>query len=247
MTACPINLTSPGGIEALLAYHRSVFGDARMETEPAPPAAPAAPDAPTPAPPTEPSPAPPAAGSAPAEPTKVEELPDWAQKLIRDTRTEAATNRTAKTEAETRQQELLDGIAQALGLKKDDAPPDPNTLQQTLAEREGRIATAEIDLRAKDVELAAWRSASQQGANAVALLDSRSFVSAIGKLDPTADDFTKQLDAAVKTAIESNPALRATPVPTPGQAGIGVSGLSPAATAQPGLDRVRQAYASSGS
>lgn len=216
-------------------------------TEPTPQASetPAAPTSPNPASAVAAPPAPePTPASPTPEPTKVEELPDWAQKLIRDTRNEAATNRTAKSEAEQRQQELLAGIAQALGLKKDEPPPDPAALQQTLSEREARIASVEADSRSKDVELAAWRAASEQGANAVALLDSRSFVAAVGQLDPSADDFQAQLDAAVKKALENNPALRATPVPTPGHAGIGVSGLGPAATAQPGMDRVRQAYAS---
>lgn len=180
--------------------------------------------------------------AAPPAPTKIEDLPDWAQKLIRDTRTEAATNRTAKTAAEQKQQEVLDGIAQALGLKKDDAPADPAVLQQSLGEREQRITTLEADVRTKDVELAAWRSASQQNVNAVALLDSRSFLTEVAKLDPATDDFGTQLDAAVKKAVEANPALRATSVPTPGSVGIGVTGSNGDASVSPGLGRLRQAY-----
>src|SRR5207237_7591606 len=137
----------------------------------------------------------------------VEDLPDWAQRVIRDARKEAADNRGAKTAVEQERQQLLDGIAGALGLKKDDAPPDPQVLQQTLAEREGRIGSLENDVRVRDIELAAWRSASKQGANTPALLDSRSFLEQVAKLDPSTDDFTAQLDAAVKTALDQNPAL----------------------------------------
>lgn len=68
-----------------------------MSEAPATPPAPEAPPAPV---------TPPAAG---ADPTRVEDLPQWAQKLITDTRSEAAKHRTeknsaveqAKTEAKT--------------------------------------------------------------------------------------------------------------------------------------------------
>jgi hypothetical protein len=190
-----------------------------------------------------------AQGGEKTEPGSVEELPEWAQKLIRDTRKEAGDHRTAKsaaeqqkTAAEAKQQELLDGIAQALGLKKDDAPPDPAVLQRTLSERESRIGTLESDSRTKDVELAAWRSASRQGANALALLDSRSFLADVSRIDPAADDFGAQIDAAVKKALDANAALRANPLPTPGQAGIGVTGSGPEANVKPGMGRLRQAY-----
>lgn len=173
---------------------------------------------------------------------KVESLPDPVQKMIRDLRAEAGNNRTAKNAAEQQQQQLLDGIAQALGLKKDETPPDPQVLQQTLTEREQRIGSLEAQSRSKDVEIAAWRSASRQGANAAALLDSRSFVADVSKLDPTADDFTTQLDAAVKKAMDTNSALRA--APSAGQAGIGVSGTSSDAPTTPGMGTLRQAYTS---
>lgn len=62
-----IDLTAPGGIAALLDFHRRTFGDARMEDEPAPAPAPAAP-APAPAPVTVPAPKP-----APAAPPKAED------------------------------------------------------------------------------------------------------------------------------------------------------------------------------
>jgi soluble lytic murein transglycosylase-like protein len=173
-------------------------------------------------------------------PTKVEDLPDWAQKQIRDARAEAAENRVGKTAAEQQQQQLLDNMAKALGLKQDDTPPDPAILQRTLSDRETRIGSLESDLQARDVELAAWRAASRQGANAVALMDSRSFVTDVGKLDPHADDFSSQLDAAVKAALESNPVLRI----ARGDIGQGPRTQTPVDPG-PGMPRLRDAYASS--
>lgn len=203
------------------------------------------PDAPAPQSPPEavPAPAAPPARPSATEPSSVEQLPDFAQKLIRDLRKEAADNRGAKTTAEQERQQLLDGIATALGIKSNDAPPDPQVLQQTLTEREGRIGALEGDVRARDLELAAWRAASTGGANAAALLDSRSFVTQLAKLDPAADDFTKQIDAAVKTALDANPTLRAAPTPTPGQAGIGVTGGGGTPIADmPARDLLRNSY-----
>lgn len=225
-TLSGIDLTAPGGLEALFAYHRARFGDARMMSE-APPEGGAGETVTPPAPPVPPAgkPAPPApAPPTGSDPAKVEDLPDWAQKLIRDTRKEAGDNRTAKTAAEQQRQDMLDGIAKALGLKTDDAPPDPAVLQQTVTQREEKISTLENDLRVRDVELAAFRSASQLGADAAALLDSRSFVTTLAALDPAADDFATQVEAAIKKAVDTNPKFRAASVPTPGAAGIGAAG-----------------------
>jgi hypothetical protein len=96
-TLSGIDLTAPGGLEALFAYHRARFGDARMMSE-APPEGGSGEAAPPPVPPAPPTgkPAPPAPPAPANEPAKVEELPDWAQKLIRDTRKEAGDSRTAK-------------------------------------------------------------------------------------------------------------------------------------------------------
>lgn len=206
---------------------------------------------PTPQPvPNNPQPAPaptrktePAPDPAKGEPAKVEDLPDWAQKTIRELRQESGNARTARQDAEAKQQELLDGIAKALGIKTDDAPPDPAVLQQTLGERENRVSTLEQDLQQRDKEIAAWRVAARQGVNAAALLDSRSFMSEISKLDTTGDDFDARLAAAVKTAVENNPALRGTVVPAAGQVGIGAAGSSDQPETTPGLGRLRQAYA----
>lgn len=209
--AQPLSSLDPtADLQGFLAWHRSRFGHATM-TAPTPPAPAApAPDAsPAPAPDAPSAPAPDAPPAQPAEPAgKVEELPAWAQKLISDTRTEAAQHRTGKTAAEQKQADLMEGLAKVLGLKQDE-PLDPAKLQQTVSEKDAA-------LRARDVELAAWQAADRAGAKAAALLDSRSFVETVSKLDPAADDFTTKLDAAVKAAVDANPLLKAGQAPARG-------------------------------
>lgn len=203
--ALPLAPISPvDDLDGFLAWHRAQFGDTTMNTpaggEGAPPAGgEGAPPAGTGTPP---------AGTPAEEPGKVEDLPAWAQKIITDTRAEAATHRTGKTAAEQKLTEQMDGIAKALGLKQDE-PVDPAKLQQTVSEKDAL-------LRTRDIELAAWQAADRAGAKASALLDSRSFVDAVSKLDPVADDFTTKLDAAVKTAVDANPLLRAGQAPARG-------------------------------
>jgi hypothetical protein len=228
-TLSGIDIAAPGGLEALFAYHRSRFGGARMMSEP-PPEGTGGDTVTTTVTPSSTQPvatqtttATPPPDGAPA-PARIEDLPDWAQKEIRDRRKEAGDKRTALTAAEQRQQDMLDGIAKALGLKTDEAPPDPAVLQQNVAQSQERITTLEGEIRVRDVELAAFRSASQLGADAAALLDSRAFVTDLSRLDPAADDFGKQVEGAIKKAVDANPRFRATPVPTPGTAGIGSLG-----------------------
>lgn len=155
----------------------------------------------------------------------------------------ASAAEESKSQVETERQQLLDGIAKALGIKPEDTPPDPAELQKSLADRESRVTGLQQDLQDASKELAAWRVAARQGVNAVALMDSRSFLSEVKKLDPTADDFSVKLEAAVKTAVDGNPALRGTV--TPGQAGIGTIGGSGTSIADASArDLLRSAYSS---
>ncbi|MFF0860906.1 hypothetical protein ACFYUV_04035 [Nonomuraea sp. NPDC003560] len=133
----------------------------------------------------------------------VASLPDWAQKLIRDTRAEAASNRTnAKTQAaEEARQDLAKQIGKALGLVKDDAPADP----EQLASQIGNLTSENKSLK---VELAVHRAAAKVGANPMALTDSRSFLAQLDKLDPSADGFDAKLRDAIKKAVEDNPQYR---------------------------------------
>lgn len=205
-----IDLTAPGGIAALLAHHRTAFGDVRMETDPsgdpAPPAPETPPPPPTPAAPANPPAGPPAQPATPPAPAseKVEDLPDWAQRIIRDTRAEAATNRTGKTTAEQRMAETVKAFAKAAGIEipDDDDKPDPAKLTQ-------QLTATQTQARQSAVELAVYKAASKHTGDPDALLDSRAFLTKVGDLDPTADDFAAKIDGAIKDAVEHNPKLKA--------------------------------------
>lgn len=105
------------------------------------------------------------------------------------------------TELQGAQQQQMDAITKALGLKSEDAPPDPAALaSQIETEKSGRLA-AERDL-------AVYRAASdpEVGANASRLLDSTRFRDSIRDIDPTD---TAALSAAIKAAVEADDMFKA--------------------------------------
>lgn len=166
-----------------------------------------------------------------------------------------ATAEQKAEDAETQRQELLNGIASALGLKKEDTPPDPAALQQTIESQQGKITELESrlgehqsgqDARVweRDLELAAWRAASRHEANVPGLMDSRAFISRIGRIEPGSASLDVDMDEAVKAHLAEFPTLRANTVADPAKAGIGARGLSGAAAAAPGFDRAVAAYSS---
>jgi len=167
---------------------RDTHGDPAPSAEPAvdSPATPAAPV-------TQPNSTPPA-----SEPTRVEDLPEWAQKLIAEKPTDDA-GRPVDAKA------ALAAIAVALGQNEAE---DPAKL----------AADATAALREKSVELAVYQAAGKHSADAGALLDSRSFLATVANLDPTAKDFPAKVDAAIKTAVETNAALK-TVGQSPGRSG----------------------------
>lgn len=133
----------------------------------------------------------------------VESLPDWAQAEMRKLRAEAASSRVSakETAAEEARKSLLAELSKALGVGGD-APTDPEKLkadlEKTTAERRSTL-----------VELAVVRSAGKLGADAEALLDSRGFLSKLGKLDPAADDFATLVQDEIAAAVKDNPRLSA--------------------------------------
>lgn len=131
---------------------------------------------------------------------KVEDLPDWAQKLLKDTRGEAAENRTKATAAEKQLTAQLDGIAKALGLKGEDKT-DPAELAKQLDQQRAAARTSAI-------ELAVYRTAGKHQGDPDALLDSRGFLAKLTDLDPTAKDFAAKVDTAIKEAVASNTKLK---------------------------------------
>ena len=132
---------------------------------------------------------------------KIEDLPDWAQKLIRDTRAEAASARTSAktTAAQEAQQELMRTLGKALGFVKDE-PLDPAKLAEDL-QAKGSL------LKETQVQLAVLRAAGKAGGDPEALLDSRAFLTKLKDLDPSVDGFADQVQAAIAQAVKDNPRL----------------------------------------
>jgi hypothetical protein len=160
----------------------------------------------------------PATGPAPQEGAKpdpqrtttqgedIASLPDWAQKAIRDARSEAAKSRTTakQSAAEEARQELTQQIAKALGLG-DDEPVDP-------AELTSQIEHAQAVAWRNGVELQVHRLAARHGADPDALLDSNAFIDSLDDLvedDPRSSDFATALEAKVQAALERSPKYRA--------------------------------------
>lgn len=116
--------------------------------------------------------------------------------------------------------EQIDAIAKIFGAKGGE-PPDPAALAEQVAQEQARAREAAV-------QLAVYRNAAANGANPDALLDSASFLRSVAEVDPA--DATAVAEA-IKAAVTANPLLKAAdPTPTPGQAGIGVTGGGAAPT-----------------
>ena len=107
---------------------------------------------------------------------------------------------TAKTKAaEDARNELTQSIGKALGLIKDEGEkPDPAKLTQQITETAAAAKQAQT-------ELAVYKAANKQGANADALLDSRKFLANIADLDPTD---AKAITKAIEDAVKDNPTFK---------------------------------------
>jgi hypothetical protein len=134
-------------------------------------------------------------------PDKVEDLPEWAQRLIRDTRSEAAGARTKLTAAEQTSQGILAAVAKAAGIEIPGEKPDPEKLASDLAA--SREAAKQASLK-----LAVYQAAGAHQGNPDALLDSNTFLAGVQALDPTAADFGTQVSEAIKAAVAANPSLK---------------------------------------
>ncbi|GAA2298336.1 hypothetical protein GCM10010402_66180 [Actinomadura luteofluorescens] len=143
----------------------------------------------------------------------ISSLPAWAQKVIRDTRGEAASHRTKAKDAETKHAGALDAIAKALGLKGDDKPTDPAKLAEDLAtERAGGQQAR--------TELAVFKAAGKHGADPEKLLDSRKFADQLKDVDP---GDTRKIGDLIKKAVEDNPTFKAAAPPATSGAPMGGS------------------------
>lgn len=130
----------------------------------------------------------------------VSQLPDWAQKLIADTRAEAARHRTEKksaAEQASAEQDRLNKVLAALGINADGEEDLPEHARQRISEYEQRAQEAET--RALEMAYASTvtRAATAVGADAEALLDSDSFRDAVG--EELGEEFD---DAELRAAVE---------------------------------------------
>jgi hypothetical protein len=180
---------------------------AQPAAPPAPPAA-QAPAAPVPQPPAQPAPAAPQQPQQPPATAPAADSTDWQAEAER-LRAEAATlkQQAEQWKAQSRRQEArskqnhaqaqgLEGIVRQIAEKLEvpwDDKPDPEVLQQRLAERERMV-------RELTVERAVYLHAPSAGVNAEALLDSREFAARAAQLDPDAADFGTQVADLVREA-----------------------------------------------
>ncbi|WP_405659744.1 hypothetical protein [Streptomyces sp. RK9] len=113
----------------------------------------------------------------------------------------------------------LDAVNKALNPGAEQGGQDPAALAASVADRDKQLGQAAADLRAAQVELAAYRAAAAQGARADRLLNSRSFADTLAALDPADATFGDQLAATIKTAVDTDPDLyRAVVTPARGGA-----------------------------
>lgn len=171
--------------------------------------------------------------------------PEEAWKTIQNLRrekgdpTKVADLEKQLTDLQTNQQAQLDAIAKAAGLKSDDTPPDPAKLAEQITAAQGETASEKTRADNAERKLAVFLVAGDHGANAVALLDSTSFLDSIKDVDHT--DVAK-LGESIKAAVAKDDRFKAAPLtpPFPG----GVRKTTPSDPG-PGLARLQHAYSQS--
>ncbi|WP_442803467.1 hypothetical protein OG411_19310 [Streptomyces pseudogriseolus] len=149
---------------------------------------------------------------------KVESLPPEVAKVIHETRDEAYKSRKAKSNAASEaRMDVLRTISSALGLEGD-KPPTPEELTRQLTQSQSALTAAQEQAASAALELHVYRTAARMGADADALLDSRSFCDRIDSIDPSGkpEDFNKAVEDAITEALDANPLLRAGRVPRRG-------------------------------
>jgi hypothetical protein len=133
----------------------------------------------------------------------------------------ADAQRQAQEAAEQRDQlqAALDAVNKALNPDAQDGEQDPAQLAAAVAERDTQIADLSAQLRTAQVELAAYKAAGEQGTRADRLLNSRSFLDAVAKLDPADAKFDEQLKAAITATVDADPDLYRAVATGPARAG----------------------------
>ncbi|MFG2380569.1 hypothetical protein [Streptomyces avermitilis] len=126
--------------------------------------------------------------------------PQKAARLVENLRTQVDEEKTKRTALETQFSDFMGKFGQLFGGGEEKKlTPEQIAQKAQESDQQARQAT---------VKLAVFQTASKHGADPEALLDSASFAKAIGKLDPTADTFAANVEAAIKKAVEANPRLK---------------------------------------
>ncbi|MFE5895839.1 hypothetical protein ACFQ67_00160 [Streptomyces sp. NPDC056488] len=141
---------------------------------------------------------------------KVDSLPPDVAKVIRDAREEAGKARTTAKEnaAQAARQELLATFSKAVGLDTGEKPPTPEELTHQLTQSQTALTAAQEQAASAAIELHVYKTAARLGANADALLDSRTFCDSIDNLDTSDGEFQAAVEKAITDALDANPQLR---------------------------------------
>lgn len=160
-----------------------------------PPADPAPTDPPA-DPPADPAPTDPPADPDPSKGGKDAVLADLAKERDKRQQLEKTVS-----EMQTAHQQQMDALAVALGVKKNDTPPDPAALAS-------EIEAEKANARAANLQLAVFKVAPTLEANATRLLDSSAFLASIKDVDPSDSE---ALSKAIKTAVDADEVFKAAP------------------------------------
>lgn len=159
---------------------------------------------------------------------KVEDLPDWAQRIIREARDQAADARTTRNTERAEADARVKAILQAAGIDTGDT----NEEDPVKAAADARAA-AEQEARQARLELAVYRAASAANGDPAALLDSRAFLARAADLDPSDQE---AVAGAIRDAIQDNPRLAVTQAATRSSADFtGGPGEGTASKYKPGM------------
>lgn len=144
--------------------------------------------------------------------------PAKAARLVENLRAEVDAEKTKRTEMETKFSGFMDNFAKLFG-GGEEKQLTPEQIAQKAQESDQKAREA-------TVKLAVFQTAGKHGADPDALLDSASFVRAIGNLDPASDTFAANVDTAIKAAVESNARLKTQPAApqVPAKGGVDMAG-----------------------
>lgn len=154
---------------------------------------------PDPAPTPTPAPSDPPQDPAPADPDDGKGGKDAILADLARERDKRQALETSVADMQAKQQEQMDALAKALGLKTDE-PPDPEKLAAQVTVEQDKARDAQL-------QLAIYRNAAAAEGNADLLVDSSSFKAATKDIDP-ADGAA--MSTAIKAFVEANPAFKVT-------------------------------------